>query len=192
MISYIVSAYNRPLQLIGCLSSLISQTHKDFEIIVTDNHPEAMNRIVITDIRSYGSFDITYLRTKMETCYHSAEHAAFAAAKGEWLVFASDDSFYVPDFAQIMLDASAGFDLVYCDCVYDKRRTGKYEVMYSHPKVGHIDKTNFMVRKEWFVRADGFPEKLPPGGCSDGLLIEKLISMGARHRNVDQVLVFHS
>ena len=36
-ISYIVSCYDRPGDLIVCLGSLLRQTHRSFEVIVTDN-----------------------------------------------------------------------------------------------------------------------------------------------------------
>lgn len=196
MISYIVSTYDRPLQLLGCLSSLLVQTHQEFEIIVTDNAPDKAifneNLAVVSYLRNKHSFrSIRYLHTVMETCYHSAEHATLSCAAGEWLIFPSDDSYYVPDFAKLMLEKSVNADLVYCDCVYDPRRGCKYEIMDTKPSVGDIDKTNFMVRKEWFEKVGGFPDK-KPGGCSDGLFIERAVLMGARHAKADGVLCFHN
>lgn len=200
MISYIVSAYDRPLHLLGSLSSLLTQTHRDFEIIVTDNAPVeyceniSVLRFLLGDA-AYRPFNYTfknmrYVHTAMDTCYQSAEHGA-SIANGEWLCFPSDDSYYVPDFAKLMLEKSAGADLVYCDCIYDPRRGYTYAVMDTKPLVGHIDKTNFIVRKEWFERVGGFPEK-KPGGCSDGLFIERAIQLGARHVKAEGVLCFHN
>lgn len=196
MISYIVSAFDRPIQLIGCLSSLMSQTHQDFEIIITDNASDAFafkeNQLAVMGLRKHSFVgSIRYLYTAMETCYHSAEHAALSCATGEWLCFPSDDSYYVPDFAKFMLEKAGAADLVYCDCIYDPRRGTKYEIMDTKPLIGHIDKTNFIVRKEWFDKVGGFPDK-KPGGCSDGLFIEKAVQMGARHVKADGVLCFHN
>lgn len=191
MISYIVSAYDRPVQLIGCLASLLSQSHQDFEIIVTDNASDSYsNSRAVTKVCGFVD-RVLYLHTRMETCYHSAEHAVLSAAKGEWLCFPSDDSYYVPDFAKLMLEASVNRDLVYCDCIYDPRRGGTYSVLDTSPNMGYIDKTNFIVRKEWFVKVGGFPEKAP-GSCSDGLFIQNVVAAGARHGKASGVLCFHN
>src|SRR5690348_12921059 len=99
-ITYIVSAYDRPQSLKSCLASLNNQTNDDYQLIVTDNTTdECMSSIHEEICRNFNAF---YLNTRQPTCYHSAEIGA-KFAWGTWLAFPSDDSYYVPTFAETML-----------------------------------------------------------------------------------------
>lgn len=193
-ISYIVSAYDRPHLLPICLLSLLTQTHRRSEIIVTDNSEDpAMNTLHEEHCRRYGA---KYLHTAALTCYHSAEMGAEIAV-GKYLCFPSDDSYYMPLFAEKMLDAAypSNLDLVYCEMVHNETPlpqggTG-YRMRGVEPRTGWIDKTGYIVKRDSFIEFPGKRET-PGPSASDGYLIDRLVKTGARHMKIDDVLVVHN
>jgi len=166
------------------LHSLAVQTFPDFEVIVTDNssNREANSRIV-------NSFDDRFRHVDTSSldpggCYAAANWAFEHECAGEFLCFPSDDSYYVPVFAERMLNA--GTDLVYCNMVYDARFNGQcYAPVNVLPIVNSIDKTGFIVRRSKF-QPFNISEK------ADGELIELLVSQGISHAKIPDVLVVHN
>lgn len=187
MITFIVSAYNRPDFLACLLYCLKVQTLKDIEVIVTDNAIDpsiAIQQKLLTE-----SLGFKYVKTDFDDCYSSAEIGILHATK-DYICFPSDDDYYVPRFAEIMTKemTGRGLDLGYCDFVYDPRLSGKYETHTVIAKFGKIDKGGFVLKKNNFIP---FPDKHCTSS-SDGLLIEQLVSRGITHGRIDQVLFIHN
>ncbi len=187
MISFIVSAYNHPEKLICCLASLAIQIPEP-DLWVADNSdtPE-----MVEACESVCSvFGARRVQTHAETslCYISSEHVA-EMVSGEWLCFPSDDSYYVPGFSKLMLDAAEenGWDFVYCDALYDPRMGGEYSVMTTRPACCAIDKTTFILRRELF---QGFPPH--ESDWRDGALAESLVERGVKHGKPRGILVVHN
>lgn len=187
MISFIVSAYDCPDDLNACLATLaVQQSPK--EIIVCANHTDADMLIacgLICD--GYGAIMKRTGMAGAKTCYESAEMAV-REARGDWLCFPSDDSLYVRDFSRIMLQTATltGSDLVYCDCVYYRPGWPPYTVLEVKPKMGRIDKTCFILKREWF---NGFPKHSKD--WRDGALIEQLMEQRVNHAKAPGVLCIH-
>src|SRR5947207_953079 len=106
-----------------CLASLLAQTVQNFEVIVTDNAASAVD--IISNRAICEEWGIRYENVQAKTCYHSAEEGA-ALAKGKYLCFPSDDSYYVPLFQEFMVQEAESRDLqlIYCDMLFDGRRMG--------------------------------------------------------------------
>ncbi len=183
MISFIVSACDHPRELDCCLASLRVQGG---EIVVCDNG-------LLSDAKIHfdGAKRLFTGVAGARNCYESA-NMVYAEAAGEWLCFPSDDSMYVARFADIMLSRAekTGAGLVYCDCVYalgsEQNHWPNYTVLDSSPRMGRIDKTCFIVRRELFT---GFPPH--PQNYRDGALIEELVRSGVKHAKAPGVLVVH-
>ena len=197
MVSYIVSAYDRPDSLPGCLWSLKIQTDQNFEVIVTDNGGTQRNQDAVA---AMNDSRFRYVNTKVVAtspawdCYWSAEYAVSNLTRGEWICLPSDDSYYVPIFQAAMLAAAraGNWNLVYCDMLYDRKITGRYEKLDVQPTVNHIDKTGFLLRRESWI---GFPDKRTdsPGPCDcDGRTIDRLRQSGIRHGKVHETLCVHN
>lgn len=168
-ISYIVSLYNRPELLATCLWSLKCQTHSDFEVIVTDNTTD--NRVARRQREIVLGMDerFRYVRSagKIEVadCYWSAEYG-MTLAKGKWLCFPCEDCYYPPEWAERMLKAGLGWDLILCEnnvtgpepCGADR---------YMVLKLGTASfpgyKPSFLVRRDKFA---GWINKPSVGACS--------------------------
>jgi glycosyltransferase involved in cell wall biosynthesis len=190
-ITFVVSAYDRPLQLLGCLAGLKSQTHPNIEIIVTDNaFKGCINQL---QNEAYSSMlGVKYINTEAIGCYHSAEIGA-EQAQGTFLAFPSDDSLFVPTYAETMLKHARehDLDLVYSDQLYNGRWEGEpYHVMTVRPRLNAIDKTAFILKRDKFI---GFPDKGDGGYvAADGLLIERLVASGIRHGYPQGILSVHN
>jgi hypothetical protein len=128
-------------------------------------------------------------------------------AGGELLCFPSDDSYYMPGFAEKMIYAAetgrdcsrfgginkGPLDLVCCDFVWGRTWEGKTSWTYCDggPQVCHIDKTTFISRADWFARI-GWPIDTSGGDARDGLFAERMVAMGARVGRVVEVLAVHN
>lgn len=189
-ISFIVSAYNRPKALVLCLQSLILQTFTDWEAFVMDNSD---NEAISEAHWAACGVDprVRYIYTPeghRDSCYHSSTYGARNLARGEWLSFPSDDSYFVPQYAERMMavaDKNTNLGFLYCDMVWGHDTV--HEWMECLPVRGRIDKTNFMVRRDKMPGFNTVDIKL-----SDGILIEHLVHSGVPHEKVPQPLVVHN
>lgn len=199
---FIVSAYDQPLQLAGLLYSLAVQTEKDFEVIVTDNHPDRINEPTCNMFIYWDSIlpelfrrklKLSYMHTNVGNCYEAANLAA-GQTTADYLCFPSCDGYYVPGFLDHMLIAAhcddPSNDLIYCDCIYDPRgHVETYERLTAMPKTGFIDKGGFLVKRSKFTR---FPWEASIK-FADGLLVEDLVRRcGATTAKAPGVLWVHN
>jgi hypothetical protein len=186
-VTFIVAAYERVLPLWCQLASLACQT-VPVEILVAEN---GQGEVVGIHAAAAGQFGGRVIMTRENDCYLAA-NKVWQEAQGEWLGFPNDDGYMVPTFAEMMIRAAEknGWDLVYCDTVYDPRLQGsQYSVLAVEPRIGKIDKTSFLVRRRVW---EGFT---PHGGnwtLADGSTIEAMVKRGVAHGKAPGVLVFHN
>lgn len=196
LISFIVSAYDRPKALRACLGTISAQT-EPYEVIVCCNSLQQEQIDAHREICE--EFDAKLFctgRMGAQCCYSSAEMVIERGhVHGDWLVFASDDSLYVGRFSEIMLRAARShqWDLVYCDMDYDSPMPLSdyhYGLLKVTPQLGRIDKTGFMLRRNWFKK---FPGKNPSGSYAmcDGKLVDELIEREIPHGHAGGILVVH-
>jgi glycosyltransferase involved in cell wall biosynthesis len=199
-LSFIVVAYENPSTLRTCLSSLLDQTMRDFEIIVVDNSIGStwidLNKDLcrMSDRIRYewtaDRTDVSHLRLRHSNCLYTATEIGAELAIGDFLCFPSQDSYYVPVFAERMISAAGRHhcDLVYCGLVHglpDRH----YVPIEPSCRVGQADKGSFILRRSLFT---GFPDKRLDYEKADGLLIERLAQAGVTRRRLDEYLMFHS
>jgi hypothetical protein len=199
-VTYVISAYNRPDHLLGCMASLMVQTDDNFEAIIADNATlPAYQRLNEIAVEKLDDERFRHINTQAFNnspgfdCYHSAEVIVDRYAAGEYIVLPSDDSLYMPVFQETCLQAAREHDwqLIYVDMLYDRRGHGRYHHKVVAPKVCEIDKTCFMLRRDCWI---GFPDKPQTlsSSCCDGQMIERLVQSGIRHGHVAEPLVVHN
>src|ERR1017187_2587930 len=137
-ISYIVSLCNRPAYLKVCLAMLQMQSHKDFEVIITDNSTDktiARQHYMLVYHLKDPRFQYvnTAKRIKVNDCYYAAEYG-IARATGRWLCFPCEDTYYPPEWGQRMLTAAYkdNLDLAVCDQIIfgpETTATQKYSLV---------------------------------------------------------------
>jgi hypothetical protein len=194
-VTFLLSAYDRPQSLWVSLGSLLNQSVSEWNAVVLVNHPDlGVYQRHLNIVKALKDSRISIISSYREdpkwTCYHSSELAALKLEEygvgGDWLCFPSDDSYYVPEFIERMTEKDA--DLVYCDCLYDKRLTGKRALLITSPFPSQIDKTCFLVKRDKFI---GFPDKEATRNA-DGEAVLRMIQMNYRHRKVDECLAIHN
>ncbi len=198
-ISYIVSAYNRPVMLPVALWSIKGQTHQDFECIVADNATDdgvakQQEKVVLSleDVRF--RYIRTAKKTKISECYWAAEWAA-GLARGKWLCFPCDDCYYVPDFARRLLIEAVRTqaDIVLSDQVLmgpeSAGGSGEYEVWRPEPY--KLIKSMFIVRADKFPGFSAKPLKAV-SAAADQVLGYDLVQSGARFARSRGLLVVHN
>jgi len=194
-LEFVVATYNRPAALRTCLSSLVQQT-RQCRIVVVDNSPT--HELQTFDRQLCNSLGVihydTHEFTKISGAIHEydlykATEIGVHRLSAPWLCFPNDDSYYVPWFAERMLAHAKEkeLDLVYCDFVAGG--PGGHWLMQSAPHLCQIDKTNFIIRREFFGGFNADAENYPQ---ADGLMIVDTVGRGARHGRLDQILCVHN
>lgn len=86
MFSIIVPSYNRKSEIPALLASLTQQTHKDFEVVIVDDHSK--EPVVVENIYP---FEVKVIRNETNQGAAESRNIGARAAVGEWLLFLDDD-----------------------------------------------------------------------------------------------------
>jgi glycosyltransferase involved in cell wall biosynthesis len=93
MITVIIPTYSRPGQLQDCLKGLVSQSRKDFKVIVVDD--AGKKPALDVTLRFKDALDITTIRIPVNSGAAHARNAGIKTASGQFIAFLDDDA--VPD-----------------------------------------------------------------------------------------------
>lgn len=176
------------------------QTHKNFEVIVTDNAIDkkiAKQHREIVDRVNNGDGRFKYLKTNGKDCYWSAE-TGVKKARGAWYCFPCDDVYYVPHFGQKLLSAAVAnqWDFVTAGRVVlglDACGADEYLVWKLGRPLFPTGKSEFLIKAPRFK---GWPGKSPKSvsvNC-DRVLGQQVMFSESRIPCgvVDEVLVVHN
>ncbi len=195
-ITYVVSAYNRPVMLPVILWAIKGQTHFNFECIVTDNASDkaiaAKHELSVKQLDdSRFKYVKTYGKIPIEDCYWAAEYG-LKDARGIWYCFPCDDTYLVPEFGARMLSYGTQhcLDMVYCeDVVVGTDASGQSGYRVWKQYVGHTLKTSFIVRASSFP---GFSKPhISTAAAVDYFFSHTMNKSGARIGSVRECMVVH-
>lgn len=199
MISFIIATYNRPDYLAILLWSIKNQTSKDWEVIVMD---EGENQSVVDMANDKRIKRYTFERIEMTdgrgSCGILPKNAGVKYAKGEYLCFPSEDTYYVPIFVEEMLKQSENLDIVMCNFLYGvnewKNKPQNYSVIQAYPSVGSIDTCNYIIKPKIYLKYPftKFISNKIQLGFADGLVPKTAVENGASWKAINQVLVVHN
>lgn len=98
-ISVVLSTYNWPEALRLVLSSLVGQTHRNFEIVIADDGSREETRAVIADFAAASPVRVEHLWQE-DAGFRKARilNAAIRACEAPYLVFLDGDCIVQPDF----------------------------------------------------------------------------------------------
>ena len=98
-ISVIVATYNWPEALRLCLLSLITQTDKNYEIIVADDGSQPPTKAVIDEISISSQIPLQHLWQEDDGCRKTKIlNSGIKASSGKYLIFIDGDCIAQPDF----------------------------------------------------------------------------------------------
>ena len=119
-VSVIITTYNDIEYLKEAIESVLSQTYKNYEIIVVDDGSAVDPEPLLGDYLPF----ITYIRKK-NGGVSSARNVGIMASRGEYLAFLDSDDLWLPEKLQVQIDHFNKFPnlgLVYTDtCSFDER-----------------------------------------------------------------------
>lgn len=190
-ISYIVSTYSRPEALRSVIASILAQTVKEIEIVVTEAWPEPAETIT-EDLLSSAmcrtaglhSYSPALLYTPGQSWPVAANSVVMAGvATGDYLCFPSDDSYYPPAWTARMLSSPEPLRL--CDCYMETLGSGVMHRINAAPELGYGIKGGFILRRDVFKP---FFTGDQCAAVADALLLEDLVKSGVAWSKPDNLL----
>jgi len=145
-ISVVISTFNRPQLLQRAIDSVLSQTFKDWELIIVDDCSD-----VPPPISAPGKEDrVIPIRLPWNTGYLvRPKNVGIMCARGDLIAYLDDDNVYLPDHLEVLYEAIRDnqADVVYGDRVYksddpnEKRFMGKMSYDYD---LNRLEKGNYI------------------------------------------------
>lgn len=173
IISVIIPTYNRGHLIERSIHSVLSQTYRDFELIIVDDGSTDNTAEII---RSYNDDRVRYIRHDTNMGVAVARNTGIKAALHDYIAFQdSDDQWFTDKLAkQIAAFDEAGPEVgvVYSGVWYIEGARKRYvaypdsrnkdgDLHKSLLKLGYICFMASVIRKECFERAGLFDETLP-------------------------------
>jgi len=176
LVSVITPTRNRADKLPRAITSLFSQTHKDFELILVDDHSSDETPDLVSSIQDHR---LRYIRLPARAGVANARNVGLEASRGEFVCFLDDDDEISPNKLQLQLEkysqVSADIGLIYCGYSFYLEPEG-IKVMDISPVLkgkvyremlgrNYISMITPLVRRECFEVVGGFDTLL--SSCSD-------------------------
>jgi len=105
--SVVIPTYNRCDLLKKAVNSVLTQTYKNFEIIIIDNHSEDNTQEVV---ESFENKKIIYQKIHNEGIIGKSRNLGIKISKGKWIAFLDSDDFWYKERLQKISDFLAGND----------------------------------------------------------------------------------
>lgn len=102
-VSFCMSTYKRPVFLAAQIKSLLQQTFTDFEIVISDNDPEASAKAVAA---SFNDKRVVYYHNSQNLGMVKSFNSSLAKSSGTYVVMITDDDPVYPDMLQTLHDLS--------------------------------------------------------------------------------------
>jgi len=142
-VSVIIPTYNRSEKIIEAIESVLSQSFKDFEIIVIDDGSEDCTQKVLEKYKEQ-----IIICTKSNSGVSAARNCGLIEAKGNWVAFLdSDDKWFNNKLEkQIEFNKANGIDVSFCNYalnssvyeILENRITNSFELFLLSEEKLHI------------------------------------------------------
>lgn len=197
--SIIIPTYNRKIDLERCLESLVTQTFKNFEVIVCDNGSTDNTREVVNKFEK--KLHLTYIHIEKNSGGPAApRNIGIKVANAEWICFLDSDDWY----SENRLQNIANLDLEKTDFIYHslniirnnkitgsiKSRNLSRSDAYSDLlfNLNAIPTSSTCIRKICFEKTGGFKEIKEINGLEDFDLWIRLAKTGVRFKYIPIVM----
>lgn len=92
LISVIIPTYNRPLETLRAITSVLYQTYRDFEIIIVDDGSDQSSRDALQPLRPY----IKYISHEKNRGVSASRNAGLKSSKSPFVAFLDSDDYWLP------------------------------------------------------------------------------------------------
>ena len=132
MISVLLCTLNRPVLIKNCIESFLSQTYKEFEIIVVDQSPDDETE---KSCKEYNDDRIKYHHVDF-TGLSRARNYGLKYCKGEYICLGDDDAEYSRDYFQKAVEFlnKMATDCILCGRIFYIDNRDKEAFVYSKYK----------------------------------------------------------
>jgi len=107
LISVVVNCYNSENFLEQCISSILSQTYTNFEIIIWDNCSTDKTNVIVSQIGSTNP-KLRYFKGDKFVPLGSARNFAIKECKGDWIAFLDSDDLWDSNFLSDQMSSLEG------------------------------------------------------------------------------------
>jgi glycosyltransferase involved in cell wall biosynthesis len=161
--SVIIPTYNRVELLKKAINSVLTQTYKNFEIIIIDNYSNDNTQEVV---ENFKNIKIIYQKIHNQGIIGKSRNLGIKLSKGKWVAFLDSDDYWYKDRLQKIFNFLSDNDLyeVICtdeliiDKILDKKKIYKFgpyvENFYKRllQKGNCISTSASIVRKNFLIR----------------------------------------
>ncbi|MHC4487645.1 MAG: glycosyltransferase family 2 protein [Planctomycetota bacterium] len=118
MISVIIPTYNSSDYIVDCLNSILSQTYKDWEIIVVDDASEDNTQITVEQYVNNNNLNgcLKYYRNESKRGVSAARNIGIKASKRKFVSFLDSDDIWYPQKLEKVMDVFRDFPEVDLVC----------------------------------------------------------------------------
>ena len=152
IISLIVPVYNVEKYLPRCVDSILSQSYKDFELIlVDDGSPDNCGAICDEYALKDNRIRVVHQQNSKVS---AARNAGIDISKGEWITLVDSDDWIHKDFLKILLSGALNdTDLVICGCTITSNETeidrDYQEISFKSVSLEEIYKDHYARSRAW-------------------------------------------
>lgn len=118
LISVVLPSYNGSHFLRSSIESVIAQTYRNWELILVDDCSTDDTQCIMMEYAQRFPGRIQCIHHKVNRKLPAALNTGFAASKGEYLTWTSDDNYYHPEAIDRMvsvLEEKYHVGMIYCD-----------------------------------------------------------------------------
>ncbi len=202
LISVIITTFNRAHLLQRAMSSVLNQTHQNFELIVVDDGSTDATPSVIASVRDPR---LVYLRRTTSSQYANVpRNQALRIARGDYIAYLDDDDEFLPDHLRRLVRALAALpdaEIAYCDREFRSNEglgedVGQDGVDFDRDAVmrsNAIQAGDILHAKDAAFRIGGWNPELRRNGAWD--FVTRLARSGSQFIHVPEVLTryhYHS
>jgi len=124
--SVVIPTYNQGFFIKQSIDSVLSQTFKDYEIIVIDDYSEDQTQEIV---KGFNNKKINYKRMKNKKNIGKSRNEGINLSKGNWIAFLDSDDFWYPQRLEVIsnfLKNNLNYDVICTDeLINDKIRNRK-------------------------------------------------------------------
>ncbi len=138
LVSIIVNCHNGETYLKDCLTSIMNQTYKNWELIFWDNFSKDNSKKILNN---FSDSRIKYYHSDTFTPLYEARNLALKKATGDFISFLDTDDWWVPNKIEKQMDVflkNNNLDIVYSNCYFFYNKTKKKKIFSKNLPVGKI------------------------------------------------------
>lgn len=197
MISVIIPSYNYGGLIGRCISSILSQTYNNLEIIIVDNYSSDETIQVISEFKDDR---IKLIQIHNNGCIAKSRNEGIKHANGKYIAFCDADDWWTPDKLEECIKFLNCHDMVYHKLRIQNSKGNRSKVVGRAPSLSiskdillngnFINQSSVVVSKEWINKIGYIDEDINIIGVEDCDTWIRLDLSGCKIGYINKVLGF--